>query len=93
MGRWIPSDIMWWISIRRINSVFVCGILPRHKLILRHQTRAVYHPLKFHHVVCLLLKTKKKKKKSQELEVGNRRPIPEGTEQQSGFLQFFNVTS
>lgn len=37
MGRWIPSDIMWWISIRRINSGFVCRINPHHTLIHRHQ--------------------------------------------------------
>lgn len=37
MGRWIPSDIMWWISIRRINSGFVCGINPHYTLIHRLQ--------------------------------------------------------
>lgn len=37
MGRWIPSAILWWISIRRINSVFVCGIHPDYTPIHRHQ--------------------------------------------------------
>lgn len=27
-ARRIPTDIMWWISIRRINSGFVCRIYP-----------------------------------------------------------------
>ena len=37
VGRWIPSDIILWISIRRINSGSVCGIRPHYKLIHQHQ--------------------------------------------------------
>lgn len=36
-------------------------------------TRAIYHPQKFHHVVCLLLK-----EKGKELEVRNQANIPRG---------------
>lgn len=70
-SRWIPSDITWRISIRRINSGFVCGINPTPA-----STGAIYHPQKFHHVVCLPGKGKKTQRR--EMKVRDQSHIPRG---------------
>ncbi len=65
MGSWIPSAILWWISIRRINSVFCLWNQSRLHTNTQTSTGAIYHPRKFHHVVCLPCKEKGKEWKPE----------------------------
>lgn len=69
MGRWIPSDIMWWISIRRINSGFVWGINPHCTLIHRHQPGQYIIRGNF---IMLFVCFKKEKGKEWKSELGPR---------------------